>query len=159
MSAEALFKYRNRFPYAQQMESQMNIAPQLAFSGQCRQAFEFYVQLLDGKIVVMNTFGGNEDRALPPGSTAGEADQIRFAEIRIRDSVLRGNDVPKDQFIPMKGFSISLHVKKADDARRIFDALSDGGLVTTPLSKVDWAAQFGMVTDKFGVPWIILGLE
>ncbi len=137
----------------------MNIAPQLAFAGQCRQAFEFYTQLLGGEIAVMNTFGGNEDRALPPGSTAGEADQIRFAEIRIGDSVLRANDVPKDQFTPMRGFNISLHVKEAADARRIFDALSEGGLVTTPLSKVDWAAQFGMVTDKFGVPWLILGLE
>jgi PhnB protein len=137
----------------------MNIAPQLAFSGQCRQAFEFYAQLLGGKIVIMNTFGGNEDRALPPGSTAGEADQIRFAEIRIGDSLLRGNDVPKDQYTPMRGFNVSLHIEKADDARRIFDALSEGGKVTTPLSKVDWAAQFGMVTDKFGVPWLVLGLE
>lgn len=137
----------------------MNIAPQLAFSGQCRQAFEFYAQLLGGKIVIMNTFGGNEERALPPGSTAGEADQIRFAEIRFGDSVLRGNDVPQDQFTPMQGFTISLHVKNAADARRIFDALSAGGQVTTPLSKVDWADQFGMVTDRFGVPWLVLGLE
>jgi PhnB protein len=141
------------------MESQMNIAPQLAFAGQCRQAFEFYTQLLGGKIVVMNPFGGNEDRALPPGSTAGEADQIRFAEIRIGGSVLRGNDIPKDQFTPMRGFNVSLHIEKAADARRIFDALSEGGKVSTPLSKVDWAAQFGMVTDRFGVPWLILGLE
>lgn len=137
----------------------MNLAPQLAFSGQCRQAFVFYAQLLGGEIAIMNTFGGNEDRALPPGSTAGEAGQIRFAELRIGDSTLRGNDVPKDQFAPMRGFNISLHVEKADDARRIFDALSEGGKVTTPLSKVDWAAQFGMVTDRFGVPWLVLGLE
>lgn len=137
----------------------MNIAPQLAFSGQCRQAFEFYAQLLGGRIVVMNTFGGNEDRALPPGSTAGEADQIRFAEIRFGCAALRGNDIPQDQFKPMSGFNISLHIEKAADARRIFAALSEGGQVTTPLSKVDWAAQFGMVTDRFGVPWLVLGLE
>lgn len=137
----------------------MNIAPQLAFSGQCRQAFEFYAQLLGGRISVMNTFGGNEDKALPPGSTSGEADQIRFAEISIGDSVLRGNDVPQDQFTPMRGFNVSLHLEKADDAQRIFEALSEGGKVTTPLSKVDWADQFGMVTDRFGVPWLVLGLE
>lgn len=51
----------------------MNIAPQLAFSGQCRQAFEFYAGLLGGEIAIMNTFGGHEDSALPPGSRAGEA--------------------------------------------------------------------------------------
>lgn len=137
----------------------MNIAPQLAFSGQCRQAFEFYAKLLGGKITVMNTFGGNEDRALPPGSTAGAADQIRFAEISIGGSVLRGNDVPKDQFTPMRGFNVSLHIRKADDVPRIFAALSQGGKVTTPLSNVDWADQFGMVTDRFGVPWLVLGLK
>jgi PhnB protein len=141
------------------MESQMNIAPQLAFAGQCRRAFEFCAELLGGKIVVMNMFGGNEDRALPPGSKAAEADQIRFAEIRIGDAVLRGNDLPEDQFSPMKGFNVSLHIEKVDEARRIFEALSAGGKVTTPLSKVDWADKFGMVTDKFGVPWLVLGMK
>jgi PhnB protein len=48
----------------------MNLAPQLAFAGQCRQAFEFYAKLLGDKITVMNTFGGSEDRKLPPGSVA-----------------------------------------------------------------------------------------
>lgn len=60
----------------------MNIAPQLAFAGQCRQAFEFYAKLLIGEITAMNTFGGNEDRKLPPGSVATADDQIRFAEVR-----------------------------------------------------------------------------
>jgi len=137
----------------------MNIAPQLTFLGQCREAFEFYARLLGGEIVVMNTFGGNEDKALPPGSTAAEPDHIRFAEIRIGGSMLRGNDLPADQFTPLKGFSVSLHIETADAAHRIFDALSDGGTVTTPLSKVDWADQFGMVTDRFGVPWLVLGMK
>ena len=52
----------------------MNLAPQLAFAGQCRQAFEFYAELLGGTIIVMNTFGGNEDRELPPGSVAAAGD-------------------------------------------------------------------------------------
>lgn len=137
----------------------MNIAPQLAFSGQCRQAFEFYARLLGGVISVMNTFGGNEGKALPPGSTAAAADQVRFAEMSLGDSVLRGNDVPADQYRPMQGFSVSLHIEGAEEARRIFEALSEGGTVTTPLTKVDWADRFGMVTDRFGVPWLVLGMK
>jgi PhnB protein len=137
----------------------MNIAPQLAFDGQCRQAFEFYADLLGGEIVVMNSFAEHADIALPPGSTAADAGQIRFAEIRIGDSLLRGNDLPADQWVPMSGFNIALHSERADDARRIFAALSDGGTVTVPLGKVDWAARFGMVTDKFGVPWLVLGMK
>ncbi|HEV2505304.1 MAG TPA: VOC family protein [Mesorhizobium sp.] len=143
----------------------MNIAPQLAFAGECRQAFEFYARLMGGVITVMNTFGGNEDKALPPGSTAAAADQVRFAELSLGHSVLRGNDVPADQHSPMQGFNVSLHIEGADEARRIFAALSEGGTVTTPLAEVDWADLvdlvdlFGMVTDKFGVPWLVLAVK
>ncbi len=143
----------------------MNIAPQLAFAGDCRQAFEFYARLMGGVITVMNTFGANEDKALPPGSTAAAPDQVRFAELSLGHSVLRGNDVPPDQHVPMQGFSVSLHIEGANEARRIFEALSEGGTVTTPLAEVDWADQvdlvdrFGMVTDRFGVPWLVLAVK
>jgi PhnB protein len=89
----------------------MNLAPQLAFSGQCRQAFEFYANLIGGEISVMNTFGGNEARKLPSGSIAAGVDEIRFAEINFGEGVLRGNDVPLEYFTPMRGFSISFHAK------------------------------------------------
>ena len=137
----------------------MNIAPQLAFRGECRQAFEFYARLMGGVISVMNTFGANEDKTLPPGSTAAAADQVRFAELSLGKSVLRGNDVPADRYQPMQGFNVSLHIEGANEARRIFEALSEGGTVTTPLTRVDWADRFGMVTDRFGVPWLVLGVK
>lgn len=137
----------------------MNIAPQLAFRGECRQAFEFYARLMGGVISVMNTFGANEDKTLPPDSTAAAADQVRFAELSLGKSVLRGNDVPADRYRPMQGFNVSLHVEGANEARRIFEALSEGGTVTTPLTRVDWADRFGMVTDRFGVPWLVLGVK
>lgn len=137
----------------------MNIAPQLAFRGECRQAFEFYARLMGGVISVMNTFGANEDKTLPPGSTAAAADQVRFAELSLGKSALRGNDVPADRYRPMQGFNVSLHVEGANEARRIFEALSEGGTVTTPLTRVDWADRFGMVTDRFGVPWLVLGVK
>jgi PhnB protein len=58
----------------------------------------------------------------------------------------------------MQGFNVALHSRGAAEARRIFDGLSEGGKVTTPLAPVDWAALFGMVTDRFGVPWLVLAL-
>lgn len=137
----------------------MNIAPQLAFNGDCKQAFEYYAALLRGEIVVMNTFGDNEDHELPPGSFAGAKDKVRFAEVRFGDRALRGNDVAADQFAPMRGFNLSLHVTNVDEARRIFEGLANGGTVTTALTKVDWADLFGMVTDRFGVPWLVLALN
>jgi PhnB protein len=136
----------------------MNLAPQLAFNGNCRQAFEYYAKLLGGEIVVMNTFGANKDRELPPGSLAGPDDKVRFAEVRFGHHALRGNDVGEDQFSPMRGFNVSLHISDVDEARRIFDGLADGGNIAVPLEKVDWARLFGMVVDRFGVPWLVLAL-
>ena len=135
----------------------MQLAPQLAFRGQCRQAFEHYEKVLGGKITVMNTFGDN-DAELPPGSTATAPDQIRFAEIKVGDYAILGNDVPEDAYQQMRGFHVSLHVKTSAEARRIFDALSEGGEIDTPLSEVAWSSAFGICTDRFGTPWLIIAL-
>ena len=136
----------------------IQVMPQLAFRGQCRQAFEYYEQLLGGKITVMNTFGGN-DAKLPPGSTAAAPDQIRFAELQIGNCAILGNDVPENEYQPMRGFHISLHVNTGSEAKRIFDALSEGGKIETPLSEVAWSSAFGICTDQFGIPWLILALD
>lgn len=71
----------------------MQVMIQLAFRGQCRQAFEHYEKVLGGKITVMNTFDDN-DAKLPPGSSAAAPDQIRFAELKVDDYAILGNDVP-----------------------------------------------------------------
>lgn len=131
----------------------IQVSPQLAFRGQCRQAFEHYERVLGGKIALMNTFGDN-DAKLPPGSTAAAADQIRFAELQIGNYVILGNDVPENEYRPMRGFHIALHVKTGSEARRIFDALSGGGEIETPLSDVAWSSAFGICTDRFGAPWL-----
>ena len=136
----------------------IQIATQLAFNGQCRLAFEQYEKVLNGKIIVMNTFGDN-DAALPPGSTASAPDHIRFAELQVGNFSILGNDVPEQEYKPMQGFHISLHVKTAAEASRIFNAFSVGGQIETPLSDVAWSTAFGIVRDKFGTPWLILALD
>ena len=72
----------------------MKVMYQLAFKGQCREAFEFYEKVLDGKITVMNTFGAS-DAKLPPGSTASAPDHIRFAELQIGTHSILGNEISK----------------------------------------------------------------
>lgn len=137
---------------------QTQLMTQLAFKGQCRQAFELYERVLGGKISVMNTFGGS-DAKLPSGSTASAPDQIRFAELKVGGYAILGNDVPAHEYKPAQGFNLALHVQTAPEARRIFNALSDGGSVVTPLSEVAWSSAFGIVTDRFGTPWLILPLD
>lgn len=136
----------------------MQVMTQLAFKGQCREAFELYQKVLGGKIAVINTFGGS-DAKLPPGSTASAPDQIRFAELQVGDYSILGNDVPEQEYRPMQGFNIALHVKTATEAWRIFAAFSEGGHVVTPLSDVAWSSAFGIVSDQFGTPWLILALD
>lgn len=136
----------------------MQVSVQLAFNGNCRQAFERYEEILNGKIAVMNSFG-DSDAELPPGSTAASPDQIRFAELQVGDYTILGNDVPEQDYEPMRGFNIALHVKDDAEARRIFNALAEGGQVVTPLSEVAWSSAFGLVADRFGTPWLILSLD
>ena len=136
----------------------MQVMTQLAFKGQCRRAFELYEKVLGGKIVIMNTFG-DSDAKLPPGSTASAPDQIRFAELQVGDYAILGNDVPEGEYRPMQGFNIALHLKTATEARHIFEAFSEGGRIVTPLSDVAWSSAFGIVTDRFGTPWLILALD
>ena len=136
----------------------MQIMTRLAFNGQCREAFELYEKVLGGKITVMNTFGGSDGK-LPPGSTASAPEQIRFAELQIGEYAILGNDLPEAEYRPMQGFNIALHVKTADEARRIFKGFSEGGQVVTPLSDVAWSSAFGIVTDRFGTPWLILAMD
>jgi PhnB protein len=138
--------------------SDMQVMAQLAFDGNCRQAFERYEQVLNGKIMVMNSLGDTADVPLPPGSKPSAPEHIRFAQLRIGDSALLGNDVPHDEFEPMRGFNIALHTHSVADAIRIFDALAEGGKVSTPLTEVAWAARFGQLVDRFGTPWLILAL-
>jgi PhnB protein len=137
---------------------QTKVMTQLAFKGQCREAFELYERVLGGKITVMNTFGGSDPR-LPPGSTASAPDQIRFAELEVGGYAILGNDVPAQDYKPAQGFNIALHVNTAAEARLIFNAHSDCGSVATPLSEVAWSSAFGIVSDRFGVPWPILALD
>lgn len=136
----------------------MQVMTQLAFNGQCCVAFELYEKVLGGKITVMNTFGGS-DIQLPPGSTASAPDHIRFAELQIGDYAILGNDVPGREHKPMQGFNIAPHVKTVVEARRIFNTFSEGGRVVTALSDVAWSSAFGIVTDKFGTPWLILAMD
>lgn len=143
----------------------MKVMAQLAFNGNCRQAFQYYEQVLKGKIVVMNAHGNTtemgdtKDVPLPPGSKPSAPEHIRFAQLQVGDGALLANDVPADEFEPMRGFNIALHTNSVAEATRIFDALAEGGQVSTPLTEVAWAPRFGQLVDRFGVPWLILALD
>jgi PhnB protein len=130
----------------------MTFLPYLFFKGDCREAFTRYQGIFGGKLDMM-TVGDT------PGSEAPvppeQADLILHAAITVGDTMLMGSDDPTDSDGSHKGMSVSFGTKDPDEAKRVFEALSDGGEVQLPLGPTFFSPGFGMCTDRFGVPWMI----
>ena len=77
------------------------------------------------------------------------------ARLRVGDAELMGSDVPPDSHDTPRGFAVSLHVADPTEADRVFGALTEGGTVQVPIAENFWASRFGMLTDRFGTPWLI----
>lgn len=130
----------------------MQINPYLLFNGQCEAAFKFYEQCLGGKIDSMLTHAGTPAEAQVPPEWRNK---ILHARLLVGQAILMGSDAPPERYQEPKGFSVSLQLKEAAEADRIFNALAEQGKVQMPIQKTFWAARFGMVVDRFGIPWMI----
>ena len=131
----------------------MELNPYLMFNGTCEAAFNFYAKALGGQVVAMMTHEGSPMEDQVP---AEWRKKIMHARISIGDQVLMGSDSPPGQYEPMKGFSVSLNIDNPAEAERVFKALSDNAaLVAMPIQETFWAQRFGMLTDRFGTPWMI----
>jgi PhnB protein len=83
------------------------------------------------------------------------SDKIMHGSVTIGDLTLNGGDVAPGRYEQPRGFSLSIQISSTDDAERIFRDLAAGGNVVVPLAQTFWAARFGMVVDRFGIPWLI----
>ena len=124
------------------------------FNGNCRDAIRFYEKTLGGKLDAVVTYGDSPD---PEQCPAAMKDLVMHAHLTVGDSVLMASDSPPEHYKPAGAFSLALNYPTAAEARRIFDALADGGQVALPLGETFWAETFGMLTDKFGTPWMVGG--
>jgi PhnB protein len=130
----------------------MRLNPYLSFNGQCEVAFKFYEQCLGGKIEMMMTYG---DSPMAEQTPPGWRDKIVHVRMTVGDNVLMGGDAPPEHYEESKGFSVSLIVDKPADAERIFNALAANGTVRMPMQETFWALRFGMLVDRFGIPWMV----
>jgi PhnB protein len=130
----------------------MQLNPYLNFDGQCKAAFNFYKQCLGGEIVFMLTHGESPMAEKVP---AAWRDKIMHARLVVGDNVLMGSDSPPEHHETPKGFSIALGVDTPAEAERVFRALAENGTVGMQLQETFWALRFGMLTDQFGIPWMI----
>jgi PhnB protein len=126
----------------------------LFFDGTCAEAMRFYARTLGGQLDMMT----HAQSPIAGQTPAGNAERIMHARLRLDDRSLMASDTMTGQpYAGMKGFALSLIYPTAAEAKRIFDALADGGQVTMPLQKTFWAEAFGMLTDRFGTPWMVNG--
>jgi PhnB protein len=131
----------------------MQLNAYLHFNGQCETAFKFYEQALGGKVVAMMRYEGTSAMGHVPEHMRN---RIIHARIQIGDTIIMGSDAPPERFSPPKGFALSLRTGTVAEAEKIFRTLAENGQVSMPIGKTFFAASFGMLNDRFGVPWMIL---
>lgn len=125
----------------------------LNFDGRCEEAFKFYEQCLGGKIEFLMKFG---ESPMAADVSPEWKDKVIHASIKIEGQlVLMGADCPPEHFREPQGFSVSIALKDEKKAENIFQALSEGGKVTMPFQKTFWSVGFGMLVDRFSIPWMV----
>lgn len=134
----------------------MKIVTSLSFQGQCREAFEFYAKVLDGRITAAFPYGEG-----PPGmpNDPKYKDWLMHCWLEVGDQALMGADMDS-AWAPniekaKNGFDVTLHTGDKAQAQRWFDQLSEGGSVAMPFGETFWSPGFGSLVDRFGVPWMI----
>ena len=130
----------------------MQMNPYLYFDGNCEEAFKFYERVLGAKITNMMT---HEGTPAAEHVSAEWRSKIIHARLTIGDQVLMASDAPPGSFQKQAGFSISLGTTDPAEAERIYHALAENGKETMPIAETFWAARFGMLVDRFGIPWMI----
>ena len=130
----------------------MQVNPYLSFKGDCEAAFEFYAKCLGGELGAMFRYAGSPLANQVP---ADWQDKVMHGSVLVGEQVLMGGDVAPGSYEEPKGFSLSIQIKSTAEAERIFHELGNDGRVVLPLEKTFWAARFGMVVDRFGIPWLI----
>ena len=136
------------------------INPYLNFNGNCEEAFNFYKSVFGGEFAMLMRFKDipaeemDADHQMPDS----EGQKIMHVSLPVGQStILMGSDVPSVMGMVQNGsnFAIAISTDSEAETDEIFNGLSAGGQVTMPLDKVFWGSYFGMLTDKFGIQWMV----
>lgn len=133
----------------------MALQPYLFFNGRCEEAIEFYRRAIGAEPTMLMRFKDNPDPHPPGMLPSGWEQKVMHANLRIGDAVMLASDGHGPAEPRFEGFSLSLTVPDVADADRKFMALADGGQIRVPLAKTFFSPRFGMLTDRFGVGWMI----
>jgi PhnB protein len=133
----------------------MAFHPYLAFAGNCREAFTRYQEVFGGELVLLTMADTPADAGPPPEGVPSDA--IMHAALTSGDDLLMGADDPSGNFEgTVHGMCVNYSLADPGDAKRVFDALAEGGEVQMPLGETFFSPAFGMCIDRFGTPWMIM---
>ncbi|HEY1791457.1 MAG TPA: VOC family protein [Opitutaceae bacterium] len=132
----------------------MIVQPYLFFGGRCDEAIEFYRQSVGASVEFLMRYRDSPEPQPPGRLPAGFEGKVMHASVRIGETVLMVSD-GCEHGQEYSGFSLSIAFHGEAEARQGFEALSAGGKVSMPLAKTFWSPCFGMLTDRFGIDWMI----
>src|SRR5262249_15245314 len=131
------------------------VQPYLFFGGRCEEALEFYRTALGAQVDCVLHFKDSPQPPPPGVLQPGFESKVMHASFRVGANTLLASDGCNDKST-FSGFSLALSVPTEADADRVFAALAKGGQVQMPLAKTFWSPRFGMVSDRFGVAWMVM---
>ncbi|GAB7128172.1 VOC family protein [Silvimonas sp. JCM 19000] len=134
----------------------MQVQPYLMFEGRCEEAITFYTQAIGAQLQYQMRYSDNPE-PMPEGQLKpGMQDKIMHAAIQIGDSVVLASDGHCAGSTTFGGVLLTLNVADQQEAEQKFAALSAGGQVTMPLTQTFFSPAFGMLTDRFGLGWMVI---
>ena len=131
----------------------MQLYTYLNYGGNCRQAFDFYVEHLGGKIVQLMTHGEMPGPSTVPPERRGD---VLHARMEIGGTTLLAADVPPERFQPMRSAYLSLSLDSSEEAERVYSLLVEGGEIFMKMEETFFAHRFAMLRDRFGTSWMLL---
>ena len=134
----------------------MPIEPYLFFEGRCKEALDFYTRSLGAEVEMLMRYSESPDPLPPDKLPPGSDQKVMHAVLRIGDARLLASDGLCSGKPDFGGFSLCITAAGAAEANRVFAAFADGGHVQMPLSRTFYSPCFGMVTDRFGVAWMVI---
>jgi PhnB protein len=133
----------------------MQIQPYLFFDGRAEEAAEFYRSKLGAEVTMIMRNKDSPEKPPPGTLPPGSENKVMHMALRFGDTTVLASDghcLGKPNF---QGFALSLTVRDEAEAEKVFAALAEGGQVQMPLAKTFFSPSFGMVADRFGVPWMV----
>ncbi len=136
--------------------SRTEIQAYLFFGGRCDEALAFYTKAVGAQPGMLMRFSDSPDPTPAGMLQPGFENKVMHCEFRVGNTVVLASDGCGPEKSGFNGFSLALSVPTEQDADRAFNGLAEGGQVTMPLAKTFWSPRYGMLTDRFGVNWMVM---